>query len=802
MNEDIRPVALARLPNTSIAAGKSVSVIVPAHNAASTLEATLNSVVQQTHPFWEVIVIDDGSSDATRAIAERWARKDVRFRVHTQEKSGVSAARNRGLGEARCQFVLFLDADDQIAPTHLESMVGKLAADPTLGAVHCGSQYVLSSGVTGRPRLGPDETDLFRYFAFQCVFDIHACLLRRDLAIAVGGFDPALSTCEDWDFFQRVARTGARFGRVPETLAFYHIRPGSASRDSRRCVTDAREVINRGHGPDSRLSNAAEAHRQGEIHFDRDLSFYYTLTAFAAQDIGSGHDALDLVDADLSPAPELSAEFLADIIQELLPVAANHSEKEWPLLWHKVSVPLAAFLNKLEVQACAPGVAFAALRYLEKKILLADSGSVPLAVGSSYRVSVDLALGVPDVLLSPEVDRVFCRFLLKGEPVAVLELPGDGVLTGRRIAQAALEGRVRLVARKVLTPYQSLRLALATALCLPRSRSLGFLLRFLTARSNEKLAAKRRLKREVAEVIRARLSRILAAQPGLAAREAERRRRHQFDAITAAARAQVRAGLGTVDRTPAAKPMRSPAKLVTEPATSVPILMYHRIAENGPRALERYRVSPDLFALQMRTLDLAGYHTISLMDWIRAMVRFEAMPGKPIILTFDDGYRDFLEAAAPALSVHGFGATVFLVAQRIGGVSDWDRVYGEPAPLLSWDEVRTLQKTGIEFGCHSSTHRPMTGMHFRELVEDIARARATLEEGLGGPVTTLAYPYGAVNDFVRGVVADLDFQAAVSCQPGKSQLGDDLLRLRRIEIPGGCPPQRLLALVDHPAEEA
>jgi peptidoglycan/xylan/chitin deacetylase (PgdA/CDA1 family) len=109
-------------------------------------------------------------------------------------------------------------------------------------------------------------------------------------------------------------------------------------------------------------------------------------------------------------------------------------------------------------------------------------------------------------------------------------------------------------------------------------------------------------------------------------------------------------------------------------------------------------------------------------------------------------YKDFLTGAIPVLRAHGFSATVFLVAERIGETADWDAQYGESAPLLSWEEVRGLQEIGIEFGCHSSAHRPMTGMRLLELAEDAVRARAILQEGLGTPVTTLAYPYGAVNE--------------------------------------------------------
>jgi peptidoglycan/xylan/chitin deacetylase (PgdA/CDA1 family) len=199
----------------------------------------------------------------------------------------------------------------------------------------------------------------------------------------------------------------------------------------------------------------------------------------------------------------------------------------------------------------------------------------------------------------------------------------------------------------------------------------------------------------------------------------------------------------------------------------------------------------------MATLYQAGYRTIGLEDWVSAMTRQEPMPGKPVILTFDDGYYDFLTAAMPVLRIHGFSATVFLVAERIGGTADWDAGYREPASLLLWEEVRTLQEAAIEFGCHSSVHRPMTGMCLAELAEDTVRARAILEESLATSVNTLAYPYGAVNEFVRRAIEDLGFQSAVSCEPGISRLGDNPLRLPRIEVLGGCTPERLLATIDH-----
>ena len=1019
MNDSL-PIAVASSPYAKNASTSGVSIITPAHNANATLDATLNSVLSQTHPVWEAVVIDDGSTDGTRATADRWAHRDARFRVLHQAKSGVSAARNCGLREAQYPFVLFLDSDDRIAPTHLERMVRMLLADSTLDAVHCGWQRVLPSGVTGRPHFGCDEVDLFQHFAFHCHFPIHACVLRRDLALSVAGFDSSLITCEDWDFFQRVARTGARFGLVPELLAFYHIRADSASRDNRRCLIDAREVVNRAYRKDPGMQAVAGTRTETLIRGRRNLALYNMIIYCAAQEIGAGRDGLALLDNDdLSAATELSAEFVADSVLESLPIGANQSEEDWPRLWSRVSAPLAAFLARLEAQTKAPALAFASLRHLEKRILLTDPNNTPLLLGSTYRVNVDLARQIPDVFLPPGADRLICRLIFKGKPIGTVQLPGTDVVTGRRIAEAILEGPRRLLLllliRSALTPGRGFYIGLATMRNLIRYRTLHLLYDVLVAKPGDRSSAARRLRHEVAGVIRSNLSRVLATRTSLAARRAERRWQKYLDMAAAGgplhprvqinvqssnewdrvfalpdlwayeseyelekyartlalmpegtvrdaleiacaeghftahlaprvgrltavdisrhalARARERCaghanitfqaldlneayipgpfdlivcsevlyyvrdlpgvvkrilfqvrpggffltaharvladdpegigfdwsdgfGVETIAKTIANQPgvvlrreLRTPLyrvllyqrvapgqqyaqpeivetdrvgrmtpavealarwpgrpppiKLATERACSVPILMYHRIAADGPVPLERFRVAPELFASQMAMLHRAGYRTIGLGHWIGAMARHEPIPGKPIILTFDDGYRDFLTAAMPVLRAHGFSATVFLVAERIGGSATWDAEYGEPAPLLSWEEVRALHEAGIDFGCHSLLHHPMTGLSRAELAKDTVLARAILQERLGISVKTVAYPYGAQNGFVRSVIRDLGFQAAVGCEPGVSRLGDSPLRLPRIEVPGGCSPERLLATI-HPASLA
>jgi peptidoglycan/xylan/chitin deacetylase (PgdA/CDA1 family) len=243
----------------------------------------------------------------------------------------------------------------------------------------------------------------------------------------------------------------------------------------------------------------------------------------------------------------------------------------------------------------------------------------------------------------------------------------------------------------------------------------------------------------------------------------------------------------------------SPAKLFnadtpTRSAVRIPILMYHRVATAGPRELERFRVDPTLFDEQLSALRHYGYSTIGLTEGVEALSEREAPTGKPIIITFDDGYRDFL-TALPSLQKYLFAATVFLVAARIGGLADWDTCYGEPAPLMSWPEIREITGEGTELGCHSLTHRPMTEMNYLDLLSDTRQARNILEFGLETSITHFAYPYGAENEIVRGVIAALGFCSAVSCRPGLARFGDEILCLPRIEVAGSCTPEELIVQI-------
>jgi peptidoglycan/xylan/chitin deacetylase (PgdA/CDA1 family) len=202
-----------------------------------------------------------------------------------------------------------------------------------------------------------------------------------------------------------------------------------------------------------------------------------------------------------------------------------------------------------------------------------------------------------------------------------------------------------------------------------------------------------------------------------------------------------------------------------------------------------------LFDEHLSALRHYGYSTIGLTDGVEVLSGGESPTGKPVIITFDDGYRDFL-TALPSLQKQLFTATVFLVAGRIGSFADWDACYGETAPLMSWPEILEVAGEGTEFGCHSLTHRPMTEMNYSDLLRDTRQAREILEFGLETLIDRFAYPYGAENKIVRSAIAALEFSSAVSCRPAMARFGDEILSLPRIEVPGSCTPEELIVLID------
>jgi hypothetical protein len=205
-----------------------VSVITPAYNVAGFVGSAIGSLCAQTHEDWSMIVVDDGSTDATAAAVQAWS--DPRVRLIRQENAGVSAARNRGLAEMRGDAALFLDADDWLAPDALARLVRALRADVV--AAYGPYAFVSEDGarVIARKQGPFPYGDILPRLVVRNLFANGGHLLVRAAAVArAGAFRRDLAYGEDWEYWCRLATQGP-FAVVPGTapLLFVRQRRGSA----------------------------------------------------------------------------------------------------------------------------------------------------------------------------------------------------------------------------------------------------------------------------------------------------------------------------------------------------------------------------------------------------------------------------------------------------------------------------------------------------------------------------------------------------------------------------------------------
>ncbi len=209
----------------------TVSIVMPAYNVAPYIGEAIASVQAQTYRDWELLIVDDGSTDATRDIAAGYAKHDPRVVVIEQANGGISVARNRALAHAAGTVIAILDSDDVWLPGYLETQVGILAAHPEIDIVTANAWFLGSrlNGQVARPY--PDTRpmpDLMNLLADEeCVFIMS--VFRRHVYDTIGGFDATMRSNEDYDYWLRAAVAGFRFHRNDRPLGRYRRRDDSLS---------------------------------------------------------------------------------------------------------------------------------------------------------------------------------------------------------------------------------------------------------------------------------------------------------------------------------------------------------------------------------------------------------------------------------------------------------------------------------------------------------------------------------------------------------------------------------------------
>ncbi|HEX8429496.1 glycosyltransferase family 2 protein [Hymenobacter sp.] len=220
-----------------------VSIIIPCYNYGWLLAETLESVLAQSYPHWECLLIDDGSTDNSRTVAEEYQSRDARFQYHYQVNKGMSAARNYGIARAQGKYIQFLDADDLLAPQKLEIHAAFLEAHPNVdlvyGDVRCfrhGEPAKLSCSfdmldTPWMPRVSGQGEVLINALIKKNIMAVNAALVRIELIQRVGLVAEDLRSVEDWEYWVRCAMAGAYFqyDENPNAWALVRVHPSSTS---------------------------------------------------------------------------------------------------------------------------------------------------------------------------------------------------------------------------------------------------------------------------------------------------------------------------------------------------------------------------------------------------------------------------------------------------------------------------------------------------------------------------------------------------------------------------------------------
>lgn len=217
----------------------------------------------------------------------------------------------------------------------------------------------------------------------------------------------------------------------------------------------------------------------------------------------------------------------------------------------------------------------------------------------------------------------------------------------------------------------------------------------------------------------------------------------------------------------------------------LPILMYHSLSdnpENGVAAYYKTNTDPLVFRQQMRYLAAEGYKTMELTQVIARLQNGRPFGEKTVVITFDDGFKDFYTHGFPVLKEHGFSATVFLPTAFIAE----DRRSFNNIECLTWPEIREMKTAGIEFGSHTVNHPQLINLARQEIERELAESKVQIERQLGESVSLFSYPYAFpqekrsfTRDF-RDLLIQSGYACCVTTALGRVRTGDDPYRLKRL----------------------
>ncbi len=215
------------------------------------------------------------------------------------------------------------------------------------------------------------------------------------------------------------------------------------------------------------------------------------------------------------------------------------------------------------------------------------------------------------------------------------------------------------------------------------------------------------------------------------------------------------------------------------------VLMYHSIADQASPSQTAYyetTTSPAMFDQHLASLRVLGYRSVDLETGLNLVRTNNSDAGKSVVITFDDGFRDFFTAAFPALQLHGFTATMYLPTGFIG---DKPRSFNG-RQCLSWSEVRTLREAGMRFGSHTVTHPKLYECSWKQIETELAESKDAMQQELGESIRDFAYPYAFPQqdrNFTARFTDLLQSQGYLTCVTtaiGRVRVGDNPYLIKRL----------------------
>lgn len=228
--------------------------------------------------------------------------------------------------------------------------------------------------------------------------------------------------------------------------------------------------------------------------------------------------------------------------------------------------------------------------------------------------------------------------------------------------------------------------------------------------------------------------------------------------------------------------------------TLAPILTYHAVGRPLDERFRPWVVPSSLLSEHLACMVESGYELIGLTEWAS-----RKNDPKCAVLTFDDGYADFIENAQPILASYKARCTAYVVTGYVGGQAQWLPFKGERSrPIMTWDDLRALQSYGMEIGSHGDRHIELDAVPPSAAENDIQRSRDALRQEGFSP-SSFCYPFGYANRKVRDIVARAGFTNACIVGRGLADSEQDMLRVRRLFIDQSITPEELLRRFTGPA---